>query len=195
MPSATLDAIIFRSNDPVKPAMDVICLIILQLLTLMVVAAEQNPQQLRDHPALGSRSILARLDRGETFDLPTRSVASIRSVVRLMRADLRLDDIGGAPSGASLPAQSQNPAARANSIHRRPAARERAARPINHAPLRALCSAKPATAQPRGHPRVFERIDGSDVGLSTPISLLFSNGCASRPRAKPPALRQARQSP
>jgi hypothetical protein len=127
MQSATLDAIVFRSANPVKRAMDVICLIMLQLLTLMVLAAEQNPQKLRNHRALGPNSILARLDAGETFDLPPLVVASIRALTSEIRTQLGLDGFSIAQSASPLPSLPQTSAVQANAKRRR--AIKRQARP------------------------------------------------------------------
>jgi hypothetical protein len=114
---------IFRSTSPVKRAMDVVCLIILQLLTLMVLATEQDQEKLRNHPALGPNSILARLGAGETFDLPLAVIASIRTITSQIRSDLRLGGFEVKQSGAPSPATAQNQPAQAKATRQRSIAR------------------------------------------------------------------------
>jgi hypothetical protein len=175
MPRATLDAIVFRSTDPVKRAIDIVCLVILQLLTLMVLAAEQDPEKLRNHRARGPSSILARLDAGETFDLPHLWVAAIRSVASEIRADLRLGSFGVEQSGASIPTSPQNPVARTKAPRRRSTSQHRPACPTRGAPFLAPHAPNQATARSRGDPRAVERIGLFLPRLTTPNSLRYSN--------------------
>jgi hypothetical protein len=179
MPSATLDAIIYRSSNPVSRAIDVVCLIILQLLTLMVLAAEQDPAKLRNHPALGPHSILARLEAGDSFDLPLILIAAIRAVASGIRADLRLGGFGFKQPGAPIPALPQNPAApakaKAKAKRRRPTAPNRAAPTPNRAPRRTVPNPNQSTGPPCDNPGPCEKSGLARSRLATPISLRCRN--------------------
>jgi hypothetical protein len=148
MPSATLDAIVFRSTNPVRRVMDVMCLVILQLLTLRFLANQSDTERRRNHPALGPHSILARLDAGETFDLPLPLIAFMRRTVSEFRTDLRLDSTDFQRSEPPSPTPPRKPASR-RKARRRSAAPPCARRPRPNAPLRARRSPLQATAPPQ----------------------------------------------
>ena len=122
MPSATLEDIALRSTNPVKRAMDVISVIFLQLLTMMVLATE-DPAELSNHPALSAQSMLARLEAGDTFDLPFLLIAAIRLAASQLRTMLQLNGFGFAQASTSIPPESQTPAAPAKATTPAKAAR------------------------------------------------------------------------
>jgi hypothetical protein len=173
MPSATLDALALRSTNPVKRAMDVICVVMLQLLTLMVVAAEQNPHKLRNHRFLGPHSILARLQAGETFDLPLLLIATIRDVASHLRTELRLDGLMIEPSGAPIPAEPQTPAAPAKATRQRAAhgqvlrtAPDRAPHALQTIKLPGQAALSGFAKQQALPPKVYPRPFRYDIGTS-----------------------------
>jgi hypothetical protein len=167
--------LIYRSTDPVKRAIDVMCLIMLQLLTLMVLATEQNPEKLRNHFALSARSILARLDAGDTFDLPAPWIAAMRSVANQLLADLRISGFGFEPASTPRLTSPENPPARAKPKRRRPATRHRAAANISQAPRHTRRAPDHQTNPRREDRRPFEKIGLVRPGRSTPNSLRYQN--------------------
>jgi hypothetical protein len=118
MPSATLEDIALRSTNPVKRAMDVMCVVLLQLLTLILLANEQDPAKRRNHPALGSHTILARLEAGENFGLPRLLVQYLRTTARQILAGLPLDDAIEHQSSLAIPTTPQHPGALHTSTNR-----------------------------------------------------------------------------
>jgi hypothetical protein len=151
--------------------MDVMCLVILQLLTLRFLANQSDTERRRNHPALGPHSILARLDAGETFDLPLPLIAFMRRTVREFRTDLRLDTTDFQRSEPPIPAQPQNPPVRPRTTHRRRIAHRRAAPTMVRAPQRAAIWPNHPTAQARGDPGRCEKISLARQRLATSISL------------------------
>jgi hypothetical protein len=126
MPSATLEDIALRSTNPVSRAIDVICVIMLQLLTLLVVANEPDPHKRRNHPALGSHTILARLEAGEDFDLPRVLVKYLRAAAGQIRAGLERQGFGEEHPSAPIQAEPQNSPAAAKARPERPITRQAA---------------------------------------------------------------------
>jgi hypothetical protein len=153
MPSATINDVALRSTNPVKRAMDVISVIILQLFTLAVLAGDQTAARPRNRRFVGSDSILVRLEAGETFDLPLVLIASIRSIARSLRDTLRLDGREVTQSGAPATTPPQKAARHRKPTRRRPAPSHRAAPITNHAQPRARRSPNRPTGPPRSQPR------------------------------------------
>jgi hypothetical protein len=156
MPSATLDDIALRSNDPFNRAMDVFCVVMLQLLMLILAASQPDPDKRRQYPARGGCTILARLDAGETFDLPPLMIASIRSIASSIRPGPQHRRVGvepsGEPSGAPSSAIRQNPLGRPKATRWAPASPHQPARPINRTTTGETHSCYLATAPPGAKP-------------------------------------------
>jgi hypothetical protein len=125
MPNATLADIALRSTNPVKRAMDVFWIVMLELLVLMVVAREQDPDKRHDYPDVGAHSILARLGAGDTFDLPLLLVArSGASSAACARGSFGAAWVPSDPTLRSSP-HPENAAARAHHPGPPPSARRR----------------------------------------------------------------------
>jgi hypothetical protein len=107
MPSATLEDIALRSTNPVKRAMDVMCVVLLQLLTLILLANEQDPAKRRN-----------RLEAGENFGLPRLLVQYLRTTARQILAGLPLDDAIEHQSSLAIPTTPQHPGALHTSTNR-----------------------------------------------------------------------------
>jgi hypothetical protein len=165
MPSATLEDIALRSTNPVKRAMDVICVVMLQLLMLLVVANEPDPDKRRNHPALSADTILARLEAGETFNLPLLLISCLRSAAQQLRPNLRLDEPSIEQAAAPIPTPPQAPGST-------PKAPRKATSQRRFAPETRQVRPKPRRAATRG----LKKESADPVqGRTTPISLRYRN--------------------